>query len=287
MRSGNDPLVSVIIPTWNRADDLVIAINSVLSQNYLNVEILVCDDGSTDGSGDFVRKLNDERVRWVAGNHSGCPAFPRNNGIREARGQWVAFLDSDDVWMQNKLKQQLNNLSIDQQYYACTSNALVINSNSDSKYQFFGDSDVSESSLGLFQLLQDNKVITSSVILHKNLLDLIGYFPETKRLRAYEDYAFWLRLATVCQIKYHPECLILYRDHPATSVRNLTSNHVQKKIYVLHDYLLWILNTRPKLFPKYILLVMCALIFRLVKKVYFKVITWAFILKRQISNDAC
>ena len=101
-----DFIVSVIIPTYNRQHTLLAAIQSALSQTLPPLEVLVCDDGSTDGSAEAVAALDDPRVRWLTGPHAGYPAVPRNRGLREARGEWVAFLDDDDVWLPEKLAVQ-------------------------------------------------------------------------------------------------------------------------------------------------------------------------------------
>src|SRR4051794_13419670 len=99
--------VSVIIPTWNRAATLGPAIQSVLNQTYPPREVLVCDDGSTDNSVDVVAQLDDQRIRWLPGGRGGRPAIPRNRGIGAATGEWLAFLDSDDEWLPDKLERQL------------------------------------------------------------------------------------------------------------------------------------------------------------------------------------
>jgi len=101
--------VSVVIPTWNRADRLVEAIRSALEQSAPVLEVLICDDGSTDDSAERVATLAavDPRVRWLPGARGGRPAIPRNRGIAASRGEWLAFLDSDDTWLPGKLEAQL------------------------------------------------------------------------------------------------------------------------------------------------------------------------------------
>jgi glycosyltransferase involved in cell wall biosynthesis len=103
----SDPLVSVIIPTYNRARLLLEAVRSVVAQSYQHWELVVVDDGSTDGTAAALAAVTDPRVRVVWGAHSGLAAVPRNRGIAEARGDYLAFLDSDDAWMPEKLAVQL------------------------------------------------------------------------------------------------------------------------------------------------------------------------------------
>jgi len=105
-------MVSVVIPTYNRAQPTINAIQSVLNQTYLRYEVIVIDDGSTDGSGDAVRQFIQQRngggnsVFWVQQENQG-PSAARNEGIRRAQGELIAFLDSDDTWHSEKLEWQV------------------------------------------------------------------------------------------------------------------------------------------------------------------------------------
>lgn len=98
------PRVSVLIPTWNREKYLGEAVESVLNQTYRDFEVVVVDDGSTDGTEDLVRRFG--RVRYVWQPHSGIPAA-RNRALAEARGEFVAWLDSDDLYVPDKLEKQV------------------------------------------------------------------------------------------------------------------------------------------------------------------------------------
>ena len=102
------PILSIIIPTYNRKKFLLRAINSIYHQSFQNFEILICDDGSSDSTMALVKSISqrDSRVRWISGKHSGGPATPRNRGLKFARGEWVAFLDSDDTWLPSKIEHQ-------------------------------------------------------------------------------------------------------------------------------------------------------------------------------------
>lgn len=108
MKDKKEPLVSVIIPTYNRSDWLKEAINSVLEQTYKNYEILVIDDGSEEKISDLDILKND-KIRYFYNSNHGV-AYSRNYGIKKAIGKYVAFLDSDDFWHRDKLKVQVSNL---------------------------------------------------------------------------------------------------------------------------------------------------------------------------------
>ncbi|MFY9338906.1 MAG: glycosyltransferase family A protein [Methanosarcina flavescens] len=95
--------ISVIIPTWNRAETLGKAISSALNQTLSPYEVLVCGvDGSPDQK--VVNSINDPRVRWIEGGKDGLASIPRNIGIKASKGEWLAFLDSDDEWLPEKLE---------------------------------------------------------------------------------------------------------------------------------------------------------------------------------------
>lgn len=100
-------MISVIIPTYNRADKIVDSVKSVLNQTYNNFELLVIDDGSTDNTAEVVHAIDDERIHYCRIKNSGACAA-RNYGISLARGEYIAFHDSDDIWIYNKLEKQMS-----------------------------------------------------------------------------------------------------------------------------------------------------------------------------------
>src|SRR6266487_2699709 len=106
--SDRDPLVSVIIPTFNREAYLREAIESVFAQTYSNWELIVADDGSTDGTRAYLASVTDRRTHVIELEHCGTPARLRNTALARAQGTYVAFLDSDDLWAPEKLELQIN-----------------------------------------------------------------------------------------------------------------------------------------------------------------------------------
>jgi len=105
------PLVSIIIPTYNRAGFLKEAIKSVLAQTYKNIEVIVVDDGSTDNTPKLVKQFTDKRIIYLRQENKGASSA-RNKGIESARGNYIAFLDSDDIWLPQKIEKQLKIFNI-------------------------------------------------------------------------------------------------------------------------------------------------------------------------------
>ena len=100
-------LISVIIPTFNRVDLLKNAINSVLTQTYSNIEIIVIDDNSNDKTESLIKNLNDNRINYIKNKENLKAPLCRNIGINISRGEFIAFLDDDDIWYPNKLEEQI------------------------------------------------------------------------------------------------------------------------------------------------------------------------------------
>ena len=102
-----DPLVSVIIPTYNRAGVIKETINSIINQTYSNFEIIIVDDGSTDNTGDIIKTFQDDRIKYYWKKNTGLPSKARNVGLKHVNGEFIAFLDSDDIWLPKKIETQL------------------------------------------------------------------------------------------------------------------------------------------------------------------------------------
>jgi glycosyltransferase involved in cell wall biosynthesis len=233
--SSVEPTVSVIIPTWNRRATIVAAVASALNQTCPPLEVLVCDNGSTDDSEALIRAMGDARVRWLTGPAGGRPAFPRNRGIAAAAGEWLAFLDSDDEWLPDKLASQLAAVSASGRR-ACSTNAWRFVPGVGRQGTML---DVNEAALDLGALLHGNRVICSSALVHRSLMPEAEGFPEAERLTALEDYALWLRVACFTAFDYLPQPHVLYRDDPPNSLRVRDIDPWSQRVAVLRDFLAW------------------------------------------------
>jgi glycosyltransferase involved in cell wall biosynthesis len=210
------------------------AIRSALNQTLSPFEVLVCDDGSTDNSEEIVNSINDSRVKWVPGPHGGLPAIPRNRGISESRGEWLAFLDSDDEWLPGKLQKQLQLVD--------NLNCKALCSNA---YHFVPEKGIkgnllswSNDIISFDNLVKGNQVICSSSLIHHSLLEYVIGFPEDPDV--IEDYALWLRVATRTDFAFVNEPLVIYRDDPKNSIRGkITEDIPLQRKHVLRDFSKW------------------------------------------------
>lgn len=228
--------VSVVIPNYNRAILLKEAIESVLNQSHDIHEIIICDDGSTDNSLDVVLSFNNSKIIWLNGIHTGRPAGPRNRGIKYATGNWIAFLDSDDKWDKNKISEQIEVIQNEKSFAICT-NAHILG-NLTRKLYF--DLNTISTNISFNNLLNNNPIICSSVLIKKSILYEIGFFNENIKLRAIEDYELWLRISRFYNWKYIDKPLTIYKDDTTNSIRKEENfKYFNQKLLIYNFYLKW------------------------------------------------
>src|SRR5690349_4705242 len=198
------PLVSVIIPTYNRKTMLAEAVASVLAQSYRDFELIVVDDGSTDGTAEDLRARFDARVNVIEQTRRGVAAA-RNRGVGAARGEYIAFLDSDDFWLARKLERQMAFVLAARREISQTEDIWIRNGvrvNPMKKHRKLSG-DVFRASLELCL------VSPSAVLMTRELFDGIGGFDESFPLC--EDYDLWLRIAHNHDVDLLPEPLVVKR----------------------------------------------------------------------------
>ncbi len=206
-----NPLISVIIPTYQRCDRLKVALGSVLSQTYNNYEILIIDDGSEDDTKEMVKSFKDSRINYYWQKNSGGPANPRNKGIKLAKGEWIAFLDSDDWWSSDKLENCMfyNNDKVDLIYH----DMELFKNKQQLLKKTFKTRQLKKPILTDL-LLSGNIIGNSSVVVRKNFLVSTGYLNESKEFTASEDYHMWLKIAKLTnKFFYLPKYLGYYFEH--------------------------------------------------------------------------
>lgn len=232
-------LISVIIPAYNSADFLQEALDSVLSQTYPNLEIIVVDDGSMDNTVEVIVPYVEAKKIIYLKKENGGPASARNLGIRKSTGEFIAFLDADDVWAAEKIEKQLP-------LFENPKIGLVF-----SRRFFLPENDLDSSVLfsgGVTQkLIVTNFITNSSVIMRRSTYDQAGPFREEKDFIAIEDYEFWLRVSLLCQFAYVDEGLVYYRIH-ANQISNSRFSLIVKNTIRLYWKML--LNPSYKKFKK-------------------------------------
>ena len=191
--------ISVIIPTYNRKNTLPRAVESVLNQTYKPVEIIIVDDGSTDGTKEWFSEMY-PLVHYIYQVNSGV-SLARNTGINSARGDWIALLDSDDEWLPDKLELQVKLLQNNAELRFCHTNEIWIRNgvriNQMKKHQKYGGN--------IFKKCLDIcRISPSSSLFHTSVIKDVGLFDES--LDVCEDYDLWLRITA----KYP----VLFLDQP-------------------------------------------------------------------------
>jgi glycosyltransferase involved in cell wall biosynthesis len=211
------PLISVIIPTFNRAAWVREAVDSVLAQSFQDFELLVVDDGSTDTTGEALIPYGD-RLRYIYQTRQGVSAA-RNRGLEMAAGEWLAFLDSDDFWLPQKLETQVDFLNRNPQAEICQTEEIWVRHGrrvNPRKKHRKPSGDIFAPSLTLCL------VSPSAVMLKKSLLLEVGVFDRS--LPACEDYDLWLRISCRKPVFLIEEPLVVKRGgHPDQLSRCLSS----------------------------------------------------------------
>lgn len=214
----HDALVSIIIPTYNRVGYLRDSVDSVLAQTFSRWELIVVDDGSTDGTASYLSSLTDERIKVVESAHCGMPSRLRNVGVARAKGRYIAFLDSDDMWAPTKLEAQVADL--DRNPAARWSYTRVRWIDEKGEDRPLPDGSRWQRCEGwIFEQLVTRTawVATPAVMVERSLFHEAGGFDET--LRFSEDYELWLRLARLSPTSVVATPLVAVRQHPGNSWR--------------------------------------------------------------------
>lgn len=206
-----DPLVSIITGTYQIAHLVGDAIRSVLEQTYTQWEMFIIDDGSSDNISEVVGRYSDPRIRFQQILHSGLPSVTRNRALREVQGNYITFLDGDDLWLPNKLKLQVEYLHHHPQV------GMV--------HGMFIVRDVATGKELLPRLLTDTGMIfdkllenwrgigISTVMVQRSVLDQVGWFDEDSALKAVEDLDLWVRITHQFMVGFINQPIAVYRTH--------------------------------------------------------------------------
>lgn len=202
-------LVSIIMPTYNQADFIGDSISSVLKQDYECFELIVVDNFSTDNTEQVVASFKDSRIKYVKFNNAGVIAAGRNFGVKQAVGDVIAFLDSDDIWLPEMLSSQV---------YILTDDICLVSS----CFSPIGNIERCKNHLDYIQkdeqrrmsyldLVHSNPIMTSSVVMRKDVFVNAGGFDESVDFRFIEDWELWLRVAANKDFIINGNPLLQYR----------------------------------------------------------------------------
>lgn len=190
-----NPFISVVIPTYNHAHFLKFSLASVINQSYQNWEAIVIDNHSTDDTEKVVSSFKDSRIRLKKIHNHGVIASSRNLGIKESKGEWISFLDSDDLWFESKLEKtvfEINKL-FGQVEVLCNNEYMVSIETKEKSLLTYGPF---EGDFYRRMLFYGNRLSTSATTVNKKFLSEKGLlFSEEPGFVTVEDYDFWLRLA--------------------------------------------------------------------------------------------
>ncbi|MGK0290394.1 MAG: glycosyltransferase involved in cell wall biosynthesis [bacterium] len=236
LQTTDSPLVSIIMPAYNASETILESIQSVLMQTYQNWELLIIDDGSSDNTYEKVLTIQDSRIKAFKEKNKGV-ATTRNQGIKLAQGKYIAFLDSDDFWLKNKLDYQIN-------YFENTKDNIgLVHSN---YKEFDKNGEYSPKPLkhiknlkiegNIYEdLVVYDFIATLTVIVTKEALNIVGGFDEN--LSVAEDWDLWIRITKKFKVGYISKPLAKYRLNPTGLSKS--HNKFEKELWtVLERYLL-------------------------------------------------
>lgn len=227
--------VSIIMPAYNSEGTLAQSIESVLNQTFAGWELLIVDDGSEDSTFEIAScyAAQDARIRVIRQENRGV-AGARNRALAEVCGDLIAFLDSDDLWRQDKLEKQIVVFELDDRIGLCYTDKLCFVTDIYSAYPCNTMAPVTISDEQL-RLLVHDYIGTLTVMVRRTAIESAGVFDET--LFGTEDWDMWIRVSRMYRIYHFPEALAYYREHSQGISKN-KQRHLKEKYKVMQKHLL-------------------------------------------------
>ena len=214
------PKVSVITAAYNHVHFVRQSVESVLNQTYRDFEHIVVDDGSSDGTAEVLKTFGD-RIKYIRQENRGVHAAI-NAGIRQATGEYIAILDSDDAWLPHKLERQIPVLDESTKAAAVYSRAYIIDADGKTKDRDNLQGDALNPETAFDDLLRHDPIPILTAVIKRSCIDEVGGFSET--LNAISDWDLWIRISTRWPIVFIPEPLALYRIHGHNSFISLNES---------------------------------------------------------------
>lgn len=209
-------IISIIIPTYNREKYILNSIKSVLNQTYNNIEIIVIDDCSTDNTKSEISKIKDRRIRYIKLNNNNGAAYARNFGIKLAKGKYISFQDSDDIYHYDKLKEQLSNLNRYKSDLDFCKISVTINNNT----TYYVPDNITENKIlngDIYDelLCNGNFISTQSILVKKSFVEKYLFDIRFPRL---QDFDLILRIIPNIKVSFTNKVLVsLYRQNDSIS----------------------------------------------------------------------
>lgn len=226
------PFVSVIIPTYNRAKLVSQAIDSALNQTYKNMEIIVIDDGSADNTKEAVSRYQ-SKIRYIYKENGGASSA-RNLGIKEAKGSYIAFLDSDDLWLPGKVEKQMNQLRLNKGYSFAISDIEFIDD--DNKHLAFSNlrKTITKDGFIFADALKIPTITSSYMLIDREVFGNVGLFDET--INTAEDIDMMLRICNRYKTILIEEPLVKYRKNKDSLSNQLFTKNRLKVLDKIPQY---------------------------------------------------
>ena len=228
------PTFSVVIPTYNHADYLRVALQSVLDQTFRDFEVIIVNNYSADHTLSVIEELRDERVQVINFRNHGVIGASRNVGIKASAGEYVAFLDSDDKWRANKLE-QIARIIEDPHVGLVCHDQILLRDDGVEIHTRYGPRPGFKGTMHEFMLFAYNGPSTSATVVARRHLDEVGCFSEDPRFATVEDYDLWIKLSEVCQFKFVPEVLSEVRERGDGASANIEL-HLRSGLAVLDQH---------------------------------------------------
>jgi glycosyltransferase involved in cell wall biosynthesis len=235
MNSKSKPKVSVIIPTYNRAHLIDRAIRSVLNQTYQDFELIIVDDGSMDDTEGTIKSFKDERIRYIRHKKNKGEAAARNTGIKIAKGQYIAFQDSDDESFPQRLEKQIKVLQSESSKVGIVYTSMYRFDKKGEKHHFVTPTIMPEDGLVYREALDDQllNIGIGTAVVRRSCFETVGLFDE--RLPYFVDFDFFIRLSKYFYFYHIDEPLINYYETEGSLGSNLSAFVTSRKI-ILENY---------------------------------------------------
>ncbi len=257
-------LVSIILPTYNGEKYIKRAIESVLSQTFSNWELLVIDDGSIDNTKSIVRVYNDKRIIYLKNEVNLGIQKTLNKGIREAKGEYIARIDDDDIWCdKDKLQKQVEFLEMNTDHILVGTGVIVVDEKNKELLRYVvpqSDTEIRSKILG------KNCFVHSSVLFSKDAALKFGGYDESQNTRHLEDYDLWLKLGTIGMFHNLPIYAVRFTQREGSLSSLNKKEQFKKNLQLVHKF--------KNKYPNYL----GALI-----RSYARIIIYGFILKSPIK----